>query len=167
MLRRIIGRLWAATVFTLIASPSAIAQYYEREHLVKDLSLRIEWMRCSVGQRWDEEQKTCWGEAVRLNHDEIAEVIEQAIAQLGDGWRLPNLEELESLVCAECEPPKIDVQLFPNTMSEPYWTGEKNFWSPKNIWTVSFMTGDRYGRFFPSQRMMVRLVRDSSSAGQL
>ena len=75
MFRRIIGRLWAATVITLIASPSAIAQYYEREHLVKDLSLRIEWMRCSVGQRWDEEQKTCWGEAVRLNHDEIAEVI--------------------------------------------------------------------------------------------
>jgi hypothetical protein len=28
------------------------------------------------------------------------------------------------------------------------------------------MTGDRYGRFFPSQRMMVRLVRDNSLTGR-
>ena len=165
MFKGIISRFWTAAIITLMAAPPISAQYYEREHLVKDLSLRIEWLRCSVGQRWDEEQKTCWGDAVRLNHEEIAEVIEQANAQLGDGWRLPDLAELESLVCAECEPPRIDSELFPNTMSEPYWTGEKNFWSPKNFWTVSFMTGDRYGRFFPSQRMMVRLVRDSSSAG--
>jgi hypothetical protein len=166
MFKRIIGRLWAVAVITLIASPPVFAQYYEREHLVKDLSLRIEWMRCSVGQRWDGEQKTCWGDAIRLNHEEIAEVIEQASAQLGDGWRLPTRDELESLVCKDCEPPKIDATVFPNTMAEPYWTGEQNFWSPKNYWTISFMTGDRYGRFFPSQRMMVRLVRDSSFAGQ-
>ena len=165
MFKGTISRFWTAAIITLMAAPPTSAQYYEREHLVKDLSLRIEWLRCSVGQRWDEEQKTCWGDAVRLNHEEIAEVIEQANAQLGDGWRLPDLAELESLVCAECEPPRIDSELFPNTMSEPYWTGEKNFWSPKNFWTVSFMTGDRYGRFFPSQHMMVRLVRDNSSAG--
>jgi len=162
MLKRIISVLWAVPVITLIASAPSLAQYYEREHLVKDLALGIEWMRCSVGQRWDPEQKTCWGEAIRLNHEEIAEVIEQANAQLGDGWRLPSRAELESLVCAECDAPKIDPVMFPNTMAEPYWTGEQNFWSRKNYWTVNFMTGDRYGRFFPTQRMMVRLVRDNA-----
>jgi hypothetical protein len=162
MLRRIISLLWAAQVVTLIASAPLMAQYYERDHLVKDLALGIEWMRCSVGQRWDSEQKTCWGDAIRLNHEEIAEAVEQANAQLGDGWRLPTRAELESLVCATCDPPKIDQVMFPNTMAEPYWTGEQNFWSRKNYWTVNFMTGDRYGRFFPHQRMMVRLVRNNA-----
>ena len=122
MLKRIISVLWAVPVITLIASAPSLAQYYEREHLVKDLALGIEWMRCSVGQRWDPEQKICWGEAIRLNHEEIAEVIKQANAQLGDGWRLPIRAELESLVCAECDPPKIDPVMFPNTLAEPYWT---------------------------------------------
>lgn len=162
MLRRIISVIWAAQVVTLIASAPLMAQYYERDHLVKDLALGIEWMRCSVGQRWDSEQKTCWGDAIRLNHEEIAEAVEQANAQLGGGWRLPTRAELESLVCAACDPPKIDQVMFPNTMAEPYWTGEQNFWSRKNYWTVNFMTGDRYGRFFPHQRMMVRLVRNNA-----
>lgn len=166
MYERIISLLIAVPIITLMASAPTKAQYYERDHLVKNLALRIEWMRCSVGQRWDPEQQTCWGEAVRLNHDEISQVIEQANAQLGEGWRLPDLDELESLVCADCAPPKIDPVLFPNTMPEPYWTSQQNAWSRKNYWTVSFMTGDRYGRFFPQQRMMVRLVRDSSAAGQ-
>ncbi len=99
MLRRVISLLWAAPVILVMASASANSQYYERDHIVKDLALGIDWMRCSVGQRWDPEQETCWGEAVRLNHEEIAQAIEQANAQLGDGWRLPDLDELESLVC--------------------------------------------------------------------
>lgn len=160
MLARTIRLLCTAPVMLMVGSMSATAQYYERDHLVKDLALGIEWMRCSVGQRWDPEREDCWGEAVRLNHEEIAQAIEQASAQLGGNWRLPDLKELESLVCDECGPPRIDASVFPNTMAEPYWTGQQNFWSPRNHWTVSFMTGDRYGRFFPQQRMMVRLVRD-------
>ena len=160
MVRRLNGFFLPIPLAFMILSTPVEAQYYERGHIVMDLAHSIEWMRCSVGQRWDSEEETCWGEAVRLNHEEITQVIEQANEQLGVGWRLPRLDELESLVCAECKTPKIDSLLFPNTMAEPYWTGEKNFWSPRNYWTVSFMTGDRYGRFFPQQRMMVRLARD-------
>lgn len=150
----------ALAVFLPTITTAAQAQYYTRGHLVQDLRLGVEWMRCTVGQRWNEAENTCQGEGIRLNHDEIASAITQAEEQLGAGWRLPSRDELEALVCATCEPPKIDIEAFPNTMSEPYWTGDRNFWSMKNYWTVSFMTGDRYGRFFPEQRMMVRLVRD-------
>lgn len=166
MISRLISLFWAVPVVFYIGPIAAHSQYYERDYLVKDLVFDIEWMRCSVGHRWDPEQETCWGEAIRLNHAEIAQAIKQANEQLGEGWRLPTLDELESLVCAACTPPKIDAEHFPNTMAEPYWTGSQNFWSPKNFWTVSFMTGDRYGRFFPSQRMMVRLVRDNSLTGR-
>jgi hypothetical protein len=152
-----------AVVATLAsASQPAMSQstFYARDNFVKDLSRGLEWMRCSVGQRWSLESETCAGKALQLNHDEIAQVIPQANEQLGPGWRLPNTEELESLLCEECAPPKIDPELFPQTEAMPYWTGEKNFNSPKNFWSVNFRTGFRYGRFFPYQQQMVRLVRD-------
>lgn len=129
-----------------------------RDHIVIDLQSGVEWMRCSVGQQWD--GKTCAGEAVALNHDEIAKAIVIANEQLGPGWRLPNLAELEGLVCKTCAPVKIELDSFPNAMAEPYWTGEVNSFASRHIWSVNFMTGHTYGRFFPTQRILVRLVRD-------
>jgi len=123
-----------------------------------DLRSGVKWMRCSVGQQF--ENGACTGEVVRLNHAEIKQAIAQANAQLGGIWRLPTREELEFLVCESCTAVKIDKVIFPDTVAEPYWTGEKNWISPKNIWTVNFMTGHSYGRFFEYQRLAVRLVQD-------
>jgi hypothetical protein len=133
-------------------------QFLVRDHIVIDLQNAVEWMRCSVGQQWD--GKTCAGEAVALNHDEIAKAIVIANEQVGPGWRLPSLAELEGLVCETCAPVKIELDSFPNTMAEPYWTGEVNSFASRHIWSVNFMTGHTYGRFFPTQRILVRLVRD-------
>ena len=41
-------------------------QFYIKEHLVIDLFTSTEWMRCSVGQRWNGE--SCNGKIVNLNH---------------------------------------------------------------------------------------------------
>ena len=133
-------------------------QFLVRDHIVIDLQNAVEWMRCSVGQQWD--GKTCAGEAVALNHDEIAKAIVIANEQVGPGWRLPSLAELEGLVCETCAPVKIELDSFPNTMAEPYWTGEVNSFASRHVWSVNFMTGHTYGRFFPTQRILVRLVRD-------
>ena len=96
------------------------ASFMTRDHLVVDLRFGIEWLRCTVGKVWNGE--TCAGEAVRLNHEQIEIAIEQASAQLGEGWRLPTLEELEGLLCEECGRPMIDSDVFPATETEPYWT---------------------------------------------
>ena len=85
--------------------------------------------------------------------------IKIANKELGGLWRLPTLKELESLVCQECSVPKIDKVVFPNTLAEPYWTSEKNWVTSQNIWSVNFMTGFSYGRFFPYQSLAVRLVK--------
>lgn len=146
---------------TLAPQPMAgQSTFYARDSFVLDLSRGLEWMRCSVGQRWSLESESCTGKAVPLNHEEIAQVILQANDQLGPGWRLPLREELESLLCKDCGPPMIDSEIFPQTEPMPYWTSEKNFWSPKNYWSVNFMTGFTYGRFFPNQQQMLRLVRN-------
>ena len=129
-----------------------------RDHLVIDLQHGVEWMRCSVGQIWN--GTDCEGVAVQLTQDGVARAIVIANAQLGPGWRLPSRAELEGLVCKACAPVKIELDSFPNTFGEPYWTGEVNIFASRHIWTVNFMTGHTYGRFFPTQEVLVRLVRD-------
>ncbi|MDC0992917.1 DUF1566 domain-containing protein [Alphaproteobacteria bacterium] len=129
-----------------------------RDHLVIDLQHGVEWMRCSVGQIWN--GTDCEGVAVQLTQEDVARAIVIANAQLGPGWRLPSRAELEGLVCKACAPVKIELDSFPNTFAEPYWTGEVNGFAPRHIWTVNFMTGHTYGRFFPTQEVLVRLVRD-------
>ena len=133
-------------------------QFYLKEHLVIDLFTSTEWMRCSVGQRWN--GNTCIGKIINLNHEQMDEVLRIASDQLGSGWRLPTRKELESLVCKDCKIPKIDSKTFPSTEPVPYWTGERNKFAKKHFWSVNFYTGNTYGRFYPYQSLAVRLVRD-------
>ena len=130
----------------------------EKNNFVLDLKFNIYWLRCSVGQVW--ENNTCTGKAIKLTMDQVSQAIEKANQQLGGEWRLPNREELESLVCTECGKTKIDNKLFPETPYEPFWTGEKNSWSKHFYWSVNFFTGHTFGRFPGFIPNYVRLVRD-------
>ena len=62
---------------SIILNPQIILsqsnQFYLKEHLVVDLFTSTEWMRCSVGQRWNGE--TCIGKIISLNQ----------------AYRIPNL----------------------------------------------------------------------------
>ena len=147
-------------IFGIFTFQTANAQFYTRDHIVVDLVQRIDWLRCSVGQRWNSDEQMCDGKIRRLDYSEIEQAIEQANEQLGGSWRLPTRKELGALICEDCPPPMIDTYTFPNTSPEPYWTADKNWISPRNHWSISFMTGERYGRFFPEQQLAVRLVCD-------
>ena len=144
----------------LLVSGSVHAQFFGSDHTVKDVTTGVTWLRCSVGQAWDPSLETCTGQIVKLNHDEIPIALTQAKKQLGGDWRLPTRKELMSLVCDQCLPPKINSKYFPNLSSEAYWTGDKNWMNPRTLWTVNFMTGHTYNRFFPYQRLPVLLVAD-------
>lgn len=133
--------------------------FYPKDHIVIDLSKKIEWLRCTVGQQWD--GKTCVGDTLLMNHKTIAQAISIANEQLGPSWRLPNLEELYSLICKDCKKgEKFYKSTFPNTDPRAYWTGQKNSMSKGSFWTVNFFTGHKFGRFYPEQEMAVRLVRN-------
>ena len=147
-------------ILPLAVSSPANAQFFEEDHLITDVRNNIVWLRCSVGQTWDSESKTCTGELVKLNHDEIKIALQQASEQLGGEWRLPTSDELESLVCEACEPPKIKKKYFPNISPEAYWTSKRNFLNRKMVWTVNFMTGHNYSRFHAYQQLPVLFVRD-------
>lgn len=59
----------------------------------------LEWMRCSIGQKW--ENNTCTGVAKKFDWHEAHKIIEAFNSQakfLGySDWRLPNIKELSEL----------------------------------------------------------------------
>ena len=129
-----------------------------RQFTIRDRDNGVEWLRCSVGQVWN--GFTCMGEPRMLTLDEARSAAAMARTELGGEWRLPTLDELERLVCKDCEPPKIDARLFPRTSAAPYWTESKNRWSVGRYWTVNFFTGYTFGRNTPAMVRYVRLVQD-------
>ena len=131
--------------------------------VARDYVNKLEWMRCSVGQHW--EKDTCVGEVLMLSVAEAKEIIERVANLEGGGWRLPTVKELQTIVSkVENRPddiePNIDQKTFPNTFAGPYWSVDQSFYSKRYQWSVNFFNGQRYNRFFPTQKIAVRLVRD-------
>ena len=142
-----------------LGSSSAMAQLYARGQFVRDLTMGIEWLRCSIGQRWSEETQNCLGEIILLDFDLIEQAITQANSQLGGEWRLPTEDELTVLICKECGTPMIDAKTFPNTWADSYWTSNSNSMSSRHQVSVNFRTGYSYARFLRTQFLAVRLMR--------
>lgn len=85
---------------------------------------------------------------------------EKAVAELGDGWRLPTRHELESLVDITRHDPAIDTDKYPDTKSNAYWTSSKCAWNAEARWVVHFYDGDvNYGHL--DNFACVRAVRAS------
>ena len=147
-------------ILTLISSNSYAndSRFMTKEHIIVDLERQIEWLRCSVGQRWDGSK--CSGNIVNLSLDIVPEAIKLANEQLGGKWRLPSKKELTSIVCKECPSPKINKEIFPNTDNAPYWTGDQSIYNSKFYVSVNFHTGFSFNRFSPIKELAVRLVRD-------
>ena len=128
------------------------------EHIITDTTNNIEWLRCSVGQRWD--GYTCIGKIVNLSLERVPDATRLANEQLGGKWRLPTKKELQSIVCKSCPSPKIDKKIFPNTDNAPYWTGDRSSFNKKFFVSVNFHTGFAFNRFLPLKELAIRLVRD-------
>ena len=134
------------------------SRFILKEHIVVDMERKIDWLRCSVGQRWDGNK--CVGKIVNLSLDRVPEALAIANEQLGGQWRLPTKAELKSIVCKECPSPKINDEIFPNTDNAPYWTGDQSIFNSKFYVSINFHTGFSFNRFSPIKELAVRLVRD-------
>jgi hypothetical protein len=90
---------------------------------VTDDVSQLMWMRCSVGQSWSGE--TCTGEAGTYNWDEaqaLAAEINASGGQFYSDWRVPKLRDLAMIAERQCENPRINLTVFPNTPPHVYWT---------------------------------------------
>lgn len=66
---------------------------------------------------------------------------EKAVAALGDGWRLPTIDELETLVDRTRYSPAIDTEAFLDTESDRYWSATPHAKYTSAVWVVDFYGG--------------------------
>jgi Protein of unknown function (DUF1566) len=90
---------------------------------VTDTQSHLMWMRCSAGQKWS--GKKCTGEPA--NHSwQSAQEMAKAINERGEffynDWRMPQIRELATITERQCENPRTNLVVFPNTPSAFYWT---------------------------------------------
>jgi hypothetical protein len=90
---------------------------------VTDRETRLMWMRCALGQRWAD--GTCVGTAVLYTWDRAegaAEGINASGTAFFNDWHVPHLRELASVTERQCENPRINLEIFPETEAGFHWT---------------------------------------------
>jgi hypothetical protein len=127
---------------------------------VTDRRTGLRWQRCAEGQRWVRD--TCAG--VATLHSWSAAMAMGCTTTGGaepcrDGWRLPELLELRSIVEERCHSPAINDWIFPNTPAVHFWSATPFVAYPGDAWTVDFAMGNS-GYHGGASVHAVRLVRD-------
>lgn len=117
---------------------------------VTDTETGLIWQRCSLGQTGSD----CSGSSPNTYNW-------QGALQAADApWRLPNINELRSIVEEKCFWPAINQTVFPNTVSSAHWSGSSYAYDSNNAWFVDFYIGDSGITGKSDSYVYVRLVRD-------
>ncbi len=127
----------------------ALTPYFDAgDAAVADANTGLMWLKTTLGpMTWAQALATCetgtWG-----GHDD---------------WRLPDRNELQSLVLYKRYNPAIDPQKFFDTYASAYWTATTNTPLPSKAWYVRFSDGavssaDKSGSYY------IRPVRDNSGS---
>ena len=114
---------------------------------VTDNSTGLMWQKCSVGRSGS----TCaTGSATTMiwatTTAELSAVVtcQDATTAGYTDWRLPNVNELQSLVDYSRVNPSINITYFPNTAASNYWSASTFVNSPSIAWYASFSYGYVY-----------------------
>ena len=121
----------------------------------------LEWQRCALGSSWDDAATSCTGTATTRPWSGSL-----LAADAEAGWRLPNINELNSIVERCNLSPAINGAVFPNTPSIWFWSSSP---APQNgtRWGANFNNGGFVGMGGDSTFGGIRLVRgDSRFAGR-
>jgi len=114
------------------------------------------WMQCSVGQTWTSDG--CSGAANGYLWQGAMQLAEGASFAGYNDWRLPNKNELASIVEDRCSSPAINLTIFPGTEPSWYWSSSPYTDKSDFAWSVFFSNGEVSGDYkYGAGR--VRLVR--------
>jgi c(7)-type cytochrome triheme protein len=129
---------------------------------VTDSSTGLTWMRCPQGQNWD--GATCSeGRAWYMMNswdDAMRGLARKPVRHGGhEDWRLPELEELRTLVDLTCSDPATNIEVFPNTGSWNFWTSTPSDWNDAYAWRIDFANGRENADLKLTSSYHIRLVR--------
>jgi hypothetical protein len=132
---------------------------FNRDGTVSDAKTGLMWKQCSEGQSG----AACGGGGVNSYTWKEALDYVQTFNQAGgfaghQDWRLPNIQELRSIVERQCFDPAINLAVFPATFSNDCWSSSPYAGNGYLAWDVDFYHG--YGvTNVKIAALLVRLVR--------
>jgi hypothetical protein len=125
------------------------------DYTVTDSATGLMWKQCPEGLSGAD---CATGSAATFTWQAALQHAEAAEFAGRSDWRLPNKNELASLVEQRCYDPAIDLRLFPNTPSSMFWSSSPFADGPYGAWQVTFSGGRViYGN--KDSAYHVRLVR--------
>lgn len=155
-----VGQSLAATCNPNVRNDAPDSRYIDNgDATVTDTLTGLTWKQCPEGRSGS---RCADGDATLHTWQQALQQV-QALNQAGFAghrdWRLPNVNELASLVNHACISPSINVTYFPGTIGDNHWSSSPNPDFPDQAWVVDFAFGNVdhavKGDGFP-----VRLVRD-------
>lgn len=117
-----------------------------------DTITKLTWKICAEGQNYSDGY--CKGNATRFAYNDAVQVF----GGKGDGWRLPNVDELNSIVEGRCRNPAINPSVFQNSPSTVFWTASSDTPNSADNKGISFLDGSSFPDNWTSD-VSVRLVR--------
>lgn len=124
---------------------------------VTDTHTELMWMRCALGQTWN--GATCLGSA-KYHNLTLESELYPSFAGHKD-WRLPELDELQSLITQSNQArPIIDMEVADNAIKSTFWTSSKDPIDSRLVCQVDFSDGKVYSNR-PDLLAHIRLVRSS------
>jgi len=149
----------SATCNSNVVATTPDSRYLDnKDGTVTDTVTGLIWKRCSEGQTWN--GTTCIGTASTYTWAPALQAGPASNFTGKSDWRLPNINELKSIVEHQCYAPTINLNIFPNTPSWAYWSASPvSFW-PGGAWFVAFDEGyDNYTGVGNTGGIGVHLVR--------
>lgn len=124
---------------------------------VTDAASGLMWKRCLQGQSGPD---CASGTATVFRWVDALNEARGAAFAGHDGWRLPKVEELCSIVASEAGNPAIDGSVFPGAESAEVWTASSNIDFATGAWAVDFASGEAVVGVRDDPKQM-RLVRNA------
>jgi hypothetical protein len=133
-------------------------RYLGKGDEVFDEKTRLVWKRCAEGMKWTGE--ACEGTALRLGAGAAFVRAQNIAKEAGIGWRLPDREELITLVDKSAVSAKINSSVFPGTPAFFFWIANPSaqFFAIERTSALNFDNGFD-ALMANSSPMHVRLVR--------
>lgn len=97
------------------------------------------WMRCVMGQTWDNATSTCTGTTKSYTYAQAVDLTRTFAGQ--SDWRLPNENELLSIVEYSTSKPALNTTVFPKTLGDWFWSSSLHAKFTGYAWIVYFDDG--------------------------